>query len=217
MARIVGAIATSHTPTIGFAFDTEEAGRPGLGADLRGLSRRSRPGSPSKKPGRAVHDLQRSRHLVLLRSLLGLRARHRRALRGGRRRRRRARPAAGARRTRRCRHTSAQSLMADEFDMSFFQGSAARPRLLLAAVDDVAARARTGRARSCRCRSACCSSRCPRRGAATKLGQALRRAIESYPEDLDGGHRRHRRPVAPGARRARRLQQHRVGRTSSST
>ena len=44
-----------------------------------------------------------------------------------------------------------------------------------------------------------------------KLGQALRRAIESYPEDLRRRGRRHRRAVAPGARRARGLQQSRVG------
>ena len=35
-----------------------------------------------------------------------------------------------------------------------------------------------------------------------KLGQSLRKAIESYPEDLKVAHRRHRRTVAPGAWRA---------------
>ena len=39
-------------------------------------------------------------------------------------------------------------------------------------------------AASCRCRWACCSSRCPSARRFYKLGQALRRAIESYPEDL---------------------------------
>jgi hypothetical protein len=80
-----------------------------------------------------------------------------------------------------------RSLMADEFDMSFFQDKPLdhgcfSPLSLLCP-----ARARVALARSpswCRCRSACCSSRCRRRGAAGKLGQALRRAIESYPEDL---------------------------------
>ena len=105
-------------------------------------------------------------------------------LRGGRRRRRRARPAAGARAIRRLSQHIGRSLVADEFDMSFFQDRALDHGVLLAAVAAVPARAGLADRRSCRCRSACCSSRCRRARRCYKLGQALRRAIESYPEDL---------------------------------
>ena len=37
MARIVGMIATSHTPTIGFALDGKKQEDPGFEADLRSL------------------------------------------------------------------------------------------------------------------------------------------------------------------------------------
>ena len=36
MARIIGGVAASHTPTIGFAYD-QQSRRPGLGADLQGV------------------------------------------------------------------------------------------------------------------------------------------------------------------------------------
>ena len=73
--------------------------------------------------------------------------------------------------------------MADEFDMSFFQDRA----LDHGCFSPLSMLCRTrpaGRARSCRCRSACCSCRSRRARRCYKLGQALRRAIESYPEDL---------------------------------
>jgi gallate dioxygenase len=102
-----------------------------------------------------------------------------------------------------------QSLMADEFDMSFFQDKPLdhgcfSPLSMLW-------RTRTaGPARSCRCRWACCSSRCRRRAAATSWARPAprHRKLSGRPERGAG---RHRRPVAPGAWRARGLQQHAVG------
>ena len=73
--------------------------------------------------------------------------------------------------------------MADEFDMSFFQGRALdhgcfSPMSMLCPHEP------TWPVRSCRCRSACYSSPVPSARRCYRLGQALRRAIESYPEDL---------------------------------
>ena len=95
-----------------------------------------------------------------------------------------ARDAAAGRRPPGAGRAHRPSLVADEFDMSFFQDRALdhgcfSPLSMLWPHEPAA-----GRAPWCRCRSACCSPRCRRRGAAGKLGQALRRAIESYPEDL---------------------------------
>ena len=75
--------------------------------------------------------------------------------------------------------------MADEFDMSFFQDKAARPRPVLAAVD---AGARTRRASGRRAimplQVGVLQFPIPSARRCYKLGQSLRRAIESYPEDL---------------------------------
>ena len=95
-----------------------------MGADLRGL-RAGAALAGGKEAGRAVHDLQRSRHVVLLRSLLGISrsasaSSYAVADEGGGPRA----PAAGARAPGACRSTSAAALVADEFDMSFFQDKA---------------------------------------------------------------------------------------------
>ena len=185
MATIIGGIAASHTPTIGFAFDQNKQRRPGLGADLRGLRAGAATGSSEKKPDvlfvrSTTTTSPRSSSTTTRRSRSASASSYAVADEGGGR----ARPAADRRRTRSSRAHIGRSLMADEFDMSFFQDKRARPRLLLAAVDAVPARGRLAGRRSCRCRSACCSSRSRRARRCFKLGQALRRAIESYPEDL---------------------------------
>ena len=110
-----------------------------------------------------------------------------------------------------CRITSARRLMADEFDMSFFQGKPLdhgcfsplsmmwphQPQWPGAIVPLQVGVLQFPIPSAARC---------------YKLGQSLRKAIESYPEDLKvalvatGG------LVASGAWRTRRLQQHRLGR-----
>ena len=120
---------------------------------------------------RAGVHLQRPRDVVLLRSLFGVHARHRRAVSGGGRRRRPAGAAAGDRPPgaraphrpgadgRRVRHV-------------VLPGQAARSRPVLAAVDAGPPQRRraSGRRRSSRCSSASCSFRFRRRGAATSSG-----------------------------------------------
>ncbi len=208
MARIVGAIATSHTPTIGFALRPEVAGRPGLGPDLRGL--RADPEVARREEARRARPhLQRPRHLVLLRPLLRVRPGNWRVLPGRRRRRRSARAPRRARPRgpraahrlqpggRRVRHV-------------LLSGQAARPRRAVAALDGAAARPGLARA-----------DRAPagRRAAVSRaVGAALLQAGSGAPprdRELSGTSlgrdRCHRRPFAPGARRARGLQQHALG------
>ena len=209
MAQIIGAVACSHTPTIGFAFDRNKQHDP-VWAPIFEAFAPVQQWLASKKPD--VLFFIYNDHVTSFffdhysAFALGVGERYAVADEGGG-----ARDLPPIEGHPALARTSASSLMADEFDMSFFQDQRARPRLLLAAVDAVAARAGVAGARSCRCRSACCSSRFRRARRCYKLGQSLRRAIESYPEDLQGGDRRHRRPLAPGARRARGLQQHAVG------
>ena len=176
MATIVGGIAASHTPTIGFAFDATSATTQSWTPMFEAFDpvRRWLAQKPAR---RALLHLQRPRHVILLRPLLGVRARHRRALRGGRRGRRRARPApvAGRSGVRRAPRPLAHGRRVRPV---LLPGPGARPRLLLAAVDAVPARRRRlAGAESFRCRSACCSSRSRRRAAAT--GSARRCAARS--------------------------------------
>jgi hypothetical protein len=51
----------------------------------------------------------------------------------------------------------------------------------------------------------------PRPSRCYALGKALRKAIESYPEDPEGGDGGHRRPLAPDDRRPRRVQRRALG------
>ena len=89
-------------------------------------------------------------------------------------------------------------------------GPAARPRRASRRCRCWRRTNRTGRSRSCRCRSACCSSRSRRRAAAASSARRCGARSRATPRTC-GRDRRHRRAVAPGARRARRLQQHAVG------
>ena len=139
MATIVGAVASSHTPTIGFALDKHKQDDP-VWAPIFEAYKPVQAWLAEKTARRAADDLQRSRHVLLLRPLLAVRARHRRVVRRGRRGRRAAGAAAGARARRRSSHHIAAGLVADEFDLVVLPGQGARPRLLLAAVDAVAAR-----------------------------------------------------------------------------
>ena len=50
MARIVGAIATSHTPTIGFAYDGKKQQDPVWKPDFRGLRADQGVAGPRRSP-----------------------------------------------------------------------------------------------------------------------------------------------------------------------
>ena len=73
MARIIGGIAASHTPTIGFAYDRNKRDDPVWAPIFENFAPLSA-WLAEKTAGRPPVDLQRPRHLVLLRPLLGVRA-----------------------------------------------------------------------------------------------------------------------------------------------
>ena len=143
MASIVGGIATSHTPTIGFAFDKNKQDDPAWAPIFEDL-RADRSVARREAARRAAVHLQRPRHVVLLRPLLGVRAGHRPEYARGRRRRRRARLPPIQGHPALARHIGA---VADGRRVRHvvLPGPAARSRLLLAAVDAAAARAGRGR------------------------------------------------------------------------
>ncbi len=209
MATIVGGIATSHTPTIGFALDAKKQQDPVWAPIFEGYEPVQQL-ARGEEAGRAVLHLQRPHHLVLLRPLLALRA--------GRGRRSTGWPTKAAARAS-CRRSRAipalarhvaNGLAADEFDLSYFQdkgldhGCFSPLSLLWPHENDwpgAIVPLQVGvlqlpipSARRC-----------------FKLGRSLRKAIESYPRRHQGGHRRHRRTFAPDPRRARGLQQHALG------
>ena len=103
----------------------------------------------------------------------------------GRRRRRRRRatlpPDQGPSRARAAHR---QSLVADEFDLSYLPGQGARPRLLLAAVDAAGRTSRLARRDRAAAGRRAAVPDSHRRGAATSSARRCARAIESYPEDL---------------------------------
>ena len=76
MARIIGGIACSHTPTIGFAVDGRKQNDPVWAPMFEGFAP-AKAWLAEKKPDAAVHHLQRPRDIVLLRPLLGLHPWHR--------------------------------------------------------------------------------------------------------------------------------------------
>ena len=58
MARIIGGIAASHTPTIGFAYDKNKQRRSGVGADLRELraARRVARGEAARRAASLIYN-----------------------------------------------------------------------------------------------------------------------------------------------------------------
>ena len=70
---------------------------------------------------------------------------------------------------------------------------------------------------SCRCRCGVLQFPIPSARRCYKLGPGAAQRDRKLPGRPEGRDRRHRRPLAPGARRARRLQQHARGTWSSST
>ena len=123
----------------------QPARRPRLGADLRGLRAAAQVAREAAAGRRAVHNLQRPRHVVLLRPLL---ARSRWASASASRWRTKA---AGRARCRRCRASGAGRSTSAPFADGrrvrhvVLPGQAAGPRLLLAAVGAVRRRQTAGR------------------------------------------------------------------------
>ena len=209
MAKILGGIASSHTPTIGFALDTGKQKDPVWAPIFEGY-KPVQQWLADEEARRAVPDLQRPRHVVLLRSLLALRARHRRRVSGRRRGRRAARTAADQR--------SPEARAAHRGRVSSPTSSTCRTSKARGSI--------TARSRRCRC-SGRTSPTWP--GAIVplqvgvlqfptttarrcyKLGQVVAQGDRELSRGSQGRDRRHGRSVAPGARRARGLQQHAVG------
>ena len=182
MANIVGAIATSHTPTIGFAFDKNKQDDPvwapifeALRAVQQWLARRR---SPTCCSSSTTITSRRSSSTTTRRSRSASASAYAVADEGGGPRELPPSPA-----TRRWRSTSARSLVADEFDMSFFQDRALDHGVLLAAVDAVPHEP-DWPAPIVPLQVGVLQFPMPSARRCYKLGQALRRAIESYPEDL---------------------------------
>ena len=208
MARIVGGIAASHTPTIGFAYDKKKQDDPVWAPIFRNFAPLAE-WLAREAARRAAHDLQRPRHVVLLRPLLGVRAGHRARVARGRRRRRGARPASD--------QGSSQARVPPR---AFARGgrvrhvvlpaSAAGPRHLLAAVGAGSARARVaGRSHSAGDGRAAVPG--PERAAVLQARAGAAPRDRELPRGSQGRDRRHGRVVSPGARRTCRLQQPRVG------
>ena len=198
MARIIGGVATSHTPTIGFAFDRNKQDDP-VWKPIFEAYEPIKAWLQGEAAGRAVHDLQRPRHLVLLRPLLGLRAGHRR---GVRRSPTKAAARAGAAadqgpRRARAPHRQARwwptsSTCRSSRTRALDHGCFSPLSVLLAHDARVADPDRPAAGR----RAAVPDARAPR--AATSSARRCARAIESYPGGPQG-----RRGGAPAACRTR--------------
>ena len=182
MATIVGGIATSHTPTIGFALDANKQQDPVWAPIFEGYEPVQR-WLAEKKPD--VLFFIYNDHVTSFffdhysHFALGVGEKYWVADEGGGARKLppiKGHPALA-------RHV-ANGLVADEFDLSFFQDKGLdhgcfSPLSLLWPHEHG-----HGPAPSCRCRWACCSCRSRPRGAASSSASSLRKAIESYPEDI---------------------------------
>lgn len=185
MARIIGAIATSHSPTIGFAADKNQKDDPVWGPIFKAYEPINA-WLAEKKPD--VMFLIYNDHITSFffdhysAFALGIGERYRVADEGG-----------GARQVpdlighpALSRHIG-QSLMTDEFDMSFFQDKALdhgcfSPMSMMRTSGD-----RPGSdwlAKIVPLQVGVLQFPIPSARRCYKLGQALRRAVESYPEDL---------------------------------
>ena len=182
MARIIGGIGTSHVPTIAMAFDKGKQDDPGLAAAVQGL-RGGGEVAGGEEARRAVLLLQRPRHHVLLRPLSDLRARRER------RNTAIADEGLGARKipplkghAALSRHI-ARSLVDDEFDLTIFQdlpidhGLHSPLTMMWPTQPDWPGQGDSARGQ----RPAASAAQAD---PLLQLGQAIGKAIESYPEDL---------------------------------
>ena len=182
MAQIIGAIGTSHTPTIGFAFDTNKREDPAW-----------KPIFEMFEPIAAVARRQEARRSVLSSSTItsprssSITIRLSRLASANRTRSpMKAAARAICRRStdiRPRRSTSAQSLMADEFDMSFFQGKPL-DHGLFSPLSVMMPHKPQWPAAIVPLQVGVLQFPIPTARRCYKLGQSLRKAIESYPEDL---------------------------------
>ena len=176
MATIIGGIGTSHVPTIGVAYDKGKQDDPAWAPLFEGYAPVAK-WLAEQRPDVLVFFYNDHATSFFFDLLSDVRARASSAEfaiadEGAGRRAARHPGPSGARRIH-----MAESLVNDEFDLAL-PGPAARPRLHLAAVDDVAARARlAGRRRSARVNVL--QYPLPTALRCYKLGQAVRRAIES--------------------------------------
>jgi gallate dioxygenase len=181
MATILGGIACSHTPTIGFAYDQHKEGDPAWAPIFRGFEPLQR-WLTEKKPDALVFVF--NDHVTSFffdhysAFALGIDDEYAVADEGGGPR---ALPPISGHAPL-ARHIGA-SLMADEFDMSFFQGKALdhglfSPLSVLLPHDPAWPTAVVP------LQVGVLQFPLPSARRCYKLGQSLRRAIESYPEDL---------------------------------
>jgi gallate dioxygenase len=188
MARIIGAIATSHSPTIGFAADKNQKDDPVWGPIFKAYEPINA-WLAEKKPD--VMFLIYNDHVTSFffdhysAFALGIGERYRVADEGG-----------GARKVpdlighpELSRHIG-QSLMTDEFDMSFFQDKAL-DHGCFSPMSMMRTQAAAGQgkgndwpAKVVPLQVGVLQFPIPSARRCYKLGQALRRAVESYPEDL---------------------------------
>ena len=165
MATILGGIATSHTPTIGFALDAGKQKDPVWAPIFEGY-KPVQQWLADKKPD--VLFFIYNDHVTSFffdhysHFALGVGERV-----SGRRRRRRPAQAAADQGPSEARAAHRRGSRRRRVRPVVFPGQGPRPRRVLAAVAAAGRTSRTGPARSCRCRSACCSFRFRRRGAAT--------------------------------------------------
>jgi gallate dioxygenase len=172
MARILGAVASSHTPTIGFALDTHKEHDPAWAPIFEGY-----------KPVQRWLAVKRPDVLLMIFNdhvtsfffdhyshfALGIGDSYAPADEGGG-----ARALPPVRGHARLSQHIAAGLVADEFDLSYFQDKPLdhgcfSPLSMLWRIPQ------RGPARSCRCKSACSNFRSRQRGDASSLGTACAR------------------------------------------
>ncbi len=183
MARIIGGVAVSHTPTIGFAYDTNKQADPAWAPIFEGFEP-LRAWLREKRPDALVYVF--NDHVTSFffdhysPFALGIDAQYEVADEGGGRRDLPAAPGDPV-----LAAHIAQSLVTEEFDLSIFQDKPLdhgffSPMSVLLERED-------GRwpTRIVPLQVGVLQFPIPSARRCWKLGQALRRAIESYPEDLD--------------------------------
>ena len=209
VARIVGAIATSHTPTIGFAYDAKKQEDPVWKPIFDGFKPMQQ-WLAEKKPDVLLYIFNDHITSFFLDHYSHFALGSGRGVRAGRRGRWAAQAAADQGAPEAGRSTSASGWWPRSSTCRIFQGKDldhgcfSPLSLLLPHEPDMALRDRAAAV------SACSIRRCPA-AALLQVGPGAAQGHRELSRGHQGGDRRHRRPVAPGARRALRIQQHALG------